>query len=434
MRPLRVAVLDEELPFPLTSGKRIRTFNLLRRVAARHRVTVLCHRNPDRNEAAAADEAFRGIGVETVVVERTIPAKSGPGFYARLAGNLLSPLPYSVATHASPALADAVRDFAAANRVNVWHCEWTPYAQVLRDGLGTDLEKVRWAVMAHNVESLIWRRYTEAEPNPVKRWYIRQQWQKFERFERWAYSAATAAVAVSPDDAALMRERFGVGKAAVVENGVDTAYFRPQRDVDRDPARVLFLGSLDWRPNLDGVKLLLDDIFPQVRTAVPHATLALVGRHPPEWLRARAAATPGVELFADVPDVRPFLATCGMLAVPLRIGGGSRLKILEALASGTPVVSTRVGAEGLKLVPGRDLVVTADETGMADAIVRGTRRPDELEEMAEQGRREVLARYDWGPLADRLDAVWRAVAGPAAVTPPRGRPSLRGSRGRRQPG
>jgi glycosyltransferase involved in cell wall biosynthesis len=410
MRPLRVAVLDEELPYPPTSGKRIRTYNLLARLADRHRVTILCHRNPDPDEAADADRAFRRLGVEAVIVDRAVPRKSGPGFYARLAGNLLSPLPYSVATHASPALVQAVRDHAAAGRVDLWHCEWTPYAQVLRDALGPKLAAARWAVMAHNVESVIWRRTADAEPNPVKRWYVRRQWEKFDRFERWAYAAATTPIAVSPDDARTIRDRFGVRRVAVVANGVDTAYFRPQTDVDRDPARVLFLGSLDWRPNLDAVRLFLDDIFPAVRGRVPTATLAVVGRHPPDWLRRRAAATPGVELFADVPDVRPFLATCGMLAVPLRIAGGSRLKILEALAAGTPVVSTTVGAEGLSLVPGRDYVRADGPAEVADAIVRGIRSPDELQDTAEAGRRAVLAGYDWGPLADRLDRVWRRTA------------------------
>jgi glycosyltransferase involved in cell wall biosynthesis len=416
MRPLRIAVLDEELPFPPTSGKRIRTFNLLSRLADRHRVTVLCHRNPDPDEADEADAAFRKLGIETVVVERAVPPKSGPGFYARLAGNLLSPLPYSVASHASPALAEAVARLAAEGRINLWHCEWTPYAQALRDGLGHRLPHARWAVMAHNVESVIWRRYAEAEPNPAKRWYVRRQWQKFERFERWAYSAASAAVAVSPDDAELMRSEFGAAAVEVVDNGVDTAYFRPQRDVERDPANVLFLGSLDWRPNLDAVGLLLDDIFPAVRKRVPGATLTLVGRHPPGWLRDRAGSTAGVELFADVPDVRPFLARCGMLAVPLRIGGGSRLKILEALATGTPVISTKVGAEGLRLTPGRDLIVTDGPGAMAGAIVEGIRRPEELQDTGEDGRRRVAVRYDWGPLADRLDAVWQAAAREGART------------------
>lgn len=409
-RPLRVAVLDEELPYPLTSGKRIRTFNLLARLAGRHRVTVLCHMNPDRDEAAAADRAFRRLGVETVVVDRAVPPKSGPGFYARLAGNLLSPLPYSVATHASPALVEAVRAFAAESPPDLWHCEWTPYAQVLRDALGDGLGRARWAVMAHNVESVIWQRTMEAEPNPVKRWYVRRQWKKFERFERWAYAAATTPIAVSPTDAAVMRERLGVRRPAVVDNGVDTSFFRPHTDVDREPARLLFLGSLDWRPNLDAVRLLLDDVFPRVRAAVPAATLALVGRHPPAWLRQRAADAPGVELFADVPDVRPFLAGCGMLVVPLRIGGGSRLKILEALAAGTPVVSTTVGAEGLALTPGRDYVRADGPQTFADAVILGVRRPDELAETAEAGRRAVLARYGWDGLAERLDQVWQATA------------------------
>ncbi len=409
MRPLRVTVLDEELPFPLTTGKRIRTFNLLSRLATQHRVTVLCHRNPDSDEAAAAADAFRKLGIETEIVERSVPAKSGASFYARLAGNLLSSLPYSVATHTSPNLAEAVRRHAESQHVDIWHCEWTPYAQVLREALGEALPSANWTVMAHNVESLIWQRYTEAEPNALKRWYIRQQWQKFERFESWAYRAATMPIAVSEPDAALMRERFGVKRVEVVDNGVDTAFFKPQRDVERNPARILFLGSLDWRPNLDGVSLLLDDIFPLVQKRVPNATLAIVGRRPPEWLRQRAATSPGVELFPDVPDVRPFLAGCGMLAVPLRIGGGSRLKILEALASETPVVSTAVGAEGLNLHDGRDLVLANGPEAMAAALVAGIQQPHELQETAERGRTAVLTRYDWTPLADHLDQLWRAV-------------------------
>ncbi len=410
MRSLRVAVLDEELPFPLTSGKRIRTFNLLARLAARHRVTFFCHRNPDRDESFAAEDAFRDIGIETVVVERAVPPKSGAGFYARLAGNLLSPLPYSVATHSGPALAEAARAFAAENKVNVWHCEWTPYAQVLRDALGDRLARSRWCVMAHNVESLIWRRYAETAGNPLAGWYIRQQLRKFEQFERWAYSHATASIAVSREDAALMRSEFGASRVSVVENGVDVNYFRPQTDVERDPSRMLFMGSLDWRPNQDAAIQLLTDILPKVRAHIPHATAVLVGRRPPEWLRAKVATTPGAELHADVPDVRPFLARAGFLVVPLRIGGGSRLKILEALAAGTPVVSTRVGAEGLELIAGRDLLVAETSEEIVSTALAAIRQPGELADTAENGRRQVLANYSWELLAGRLETVWNEVA------------------------
>jgi hypothetical protein len=120
---MHIAILDEELPYPLTSGKRIRTLNLLRRLASRHEITYICHRNADPEEARTAAEHFKTLGIRTVVVDRAVPPKSGIGFYGRLAGNLLSPLPYSVATHASPELRAAIQRFSAENHVDLWHCE-----------------------------------------------------------------------------------------------------------------------------------------------------------------------------------------------------------------------------------------------------------------------------------------------------------------------
>src|SRR5262249_10111970 len=158
-------------------------------------------------------------------------------------------------------------------------------------------------------------------------------------------------------------------RVAVVENGVDTSFFVPTGE-SRDPRRILFLGSLDWRPNLDAVRQLLDRIFPCVRALESLARLEIVGRHPPEWLRRRCAAEPGVGLEGVVADGRPHLPRGGMLVVPLRMGGGSRLKILEALACGVPVVSTVVGAEGLHLEPGRHLCVVPTINEMAAAIMR----------------------------------------------------------------
>jgi glycosyltransferase involved in cell wall biosynthesis len=266
--------------------------------------------------------------------------------------------------------------------------------------------------MAHNVESVIWQRMAEAETNPLKRWYVRQQWRKFERFEQWAYSTAPLTVAVSPADAFRIRTEYAGRRVEVIDNGVDTEFFRPD-DTPRDPKRVLFLGSLDWRPNLDGVRWLLDAVWPKVVAREPTARLALVGRRPPQWLRQRVAATASVELHADVPDVRPHLAAAGVLAVPLRVGGGSRLKILEALAAGTPVVSTTVGAEGLDLQGDRHLRLADDAEALTGALLAGMADPSADARLAEAGRRRVLDRYDWGGLADRLDAVWQDLAGVA---------------------
>ena len=128
---LHVVMVDEELPYPPTSGKRIRTLNLTLRLARRHRLTYVCHRNADADEARLAADFFAEHGIETVVVNRTVPAKSGPRFYPRLAANLLSPLPYSVATHKSRPCGKPWPTLPANSRVDLWHCEWTPYAETL---------------------------------------------------------------------------------------------------------------------------------------------------------------------------------------------------------------------------------------------------------------------------------------------------------------
>jgi glycosyltransferase involved in cell wall biosynthesis len=398
--PLRVVMIDEELPYPANSGKRIRTLNLTLRLARRHRITYLCHRNADPVEAERAAVFFRDNGIEPVIVDWAVPPRAGLAFYVRLAANLLSPLPYSVASHSSRLLGETIRSRARTHPVDLWHCEWTPYADALQFAEGG-----RRLVMAHNVESLIWRRYHETEPHLWRRWYIKHQWRKFELFERRALTRADQTIAVSPDDAALFERQFGVQQVRVVENGVDTKWFHPGTGPS-DPRRILFLGSLDWRPNLDAVDQLLTRVFPAIRAVVPDARLWLVGRHPPDALRRQVFAFPNVELHADVADVRPFLNGAGVLAVPLRIGGGSRLKILEALASGVPVVSTRVGAEGLALDPGRHLTVVEGVDDMAAALVDTIRFPKAALAQAAAGRQRVLELYDWDVLADKLEQAW----------------------------
>jgi polysaccharide biosynthesis protein PslH len=408
MTPLHVTVLDPDAPYPPTSGKRLRSLHLLLPLARRHRVTYIFRGEPHRrSETKAACDHLHAAGVTPLAVEQPLPTKGGPLFGLRLAANLFSPLPYSVASHLGGPLREAVRRHAAAGRVDLWHLEWAGCFDLLPPAPGGPV-----VVDSHNVDTLIWRRYHETETRRLHRLYLRAQWRKFERFERRVFRSATRVVTVSPDDAAIVRGTFGVEAVDVVDNGIDRAYFAAT-PVRRDPRRVLFLGSLDWRPNLDAVRLLLDDIFPAVRAAEPGATLALVGRHPPGWLTERVPREPGVELHADVPDVRPFLGGSGVLAVPLRVGGGSRLKILEALATGLPVASTRVGAEGLLLRPGEHYTA-AEPAEMAAALVEAVRRPGPLLAQAEAGRRVVLERYDWAGLADRLEEVWRkAVRGAA---------------------
>jgi len=400
---MNVAIVDGDVSYPPSSGKRLRTLNLMLRLAGRCRITYIARCHGGREEMKRAETFLGDHGITTHIVDQPLPRKKGVAFYARLAANLMSPLPYSVASHDCPLVRQAVQEHEANGSADLWQFEWTPFLNMLRRP-----ECARRVLMAHNVDSLIWQRYHETERHPLKRWYIGGQWRKFERFERRMFAEADCVVTVSEADAALARQRFGAERVEVVDNGVDSAYFGSV-DGLKQPDRVLFLGALDWRPNLDAIQILLDDIFPAVRAQVPTARLSIVGRSPPEWLRRRVAALDFVDLYADVADVRPYLGDCGVMAVPLRIGGGSRLKILEALASGLPVVSTRIGAEGLHLENGRDLTVVERTEDIARALVDCIRSPEEARRMAEQGRRLVRDRYDWDVLADKLEAVWERV-------------------------
>jgi glycosyltransferase involved in cell wall biosynthesis len=406
---MNVVIVDGDVSYPPTSGKRLRTLNLLLPLARRHRLTYVGRGQGNPDEDRRAVDYLSNQGIEAHVVDDPVPRKKGLAFFARLAGNLLSPLPYSVATHHSARMRAAVAGVASRQSVDLWQVEWSGYLYAVE---GSPAPVV---LQAHNVDTLIWQRFHETEPSALKRWYIARQWQKFERFERRAFRSVRRIVAVSPEDAALAREKFGVDRIDVVDNGVDVQSFG-----DVHPAAtsrtVLYLGSLDWRPNLDALRLLLDSIFPNVQANEPDARLLIVGRHPPAWLRRRVATLEGVELHADVPDVRPYLAQSLVMAVPLRVGGGSRLKILEALAAGLPVVSTRVGAEGLALRPELDYTLADTTEQQVAALIGCLRQPQRALAQAAHGRSTVRERYDWPMLADRLERVWEKAVARTPVT------------------
>ena len=397
---MNVAIIDGDVSYPATSGKRLRTLNLLLHTARRHRLFYVGRCAANSEEARLAPAFLRDRGVVPILVHHPVPRKSGLAFYARLFVNLLSSQPYSVSSHRCELMRRAVSELAAREHIDVWQIEWAPYL----DTIDPAIQGPR-VVIAHNVDTLIWQRYYDTETNPLEKIFLRVQWQRFRRFEEAAFRRATRVVAVTEEDARLIREQFGQPEVDVVENGIDRARFESIKG-QRNPSRILYLGALDWRPNLDAVGLLLDEIFPRVRSQQPGAELWIVGRNPPAALIERVGRTAGAELHADVPDVRSYLSESGVMAVPLRIGGGSRVKILEAIASGLPVVASQVAAEGLRLQANVDYV-QAREDDMADALVRAIRAPGEIQAMAERGRRLVLETYDWDVLAKKLERSWQ---------------------------
>lgn len=397
-----VTIVDGDVPFPANSGKRLRSLNLVLPLARRHHITYIARCN-SQAEGDAAAAYLRDHGIHPIMVEAPLPSKAGAAFYGRLAGNMISTEPYSVQSHRCEAMRSAVAAHAARQNVDLWQVEWFGYLYCV-DGLPGPV-----VLQAHNIEALIWQRYAETEANALKRVYVREQWRKMLASEQRSFANVSRIVAVSAQDEAMGRRLYGDYPFVCIDNGVDTAYFADQK---ADPAshQTLFLGALDWRPNQDAIDILLGEIYPAVRARIPQATLAIVGRSPPSRLVERARAMAGVSLHANVPDVRPYMAQSAMMAVPLRIGGGSRLKIIEALAAHLPVVSTSVGAEGLKLVPGRDYDLADGPAEMANAIVARLEHPRPVSQATWS---TITSNYDWSILAKRLERVWSEAAAPS---------------------
>jgi polysaccharide biosynthesis protein PslH len=397
---VRVTIIDGDVAYPPTSGKRLRTLHLMTRLARHHHITYIAR--SDETSPREACDYFKSYGIEPHLVHAPLPAKTGLQFYGRLLANVATSEPYSVQTHTLAPMRAAVRAHAAASVTDLWQLEWSGYRYCLAPTDGP------FVLQAHNVDALIWQRYHEVEVNWSKRLYIAEQWRKFRAFEGAAFRSADRIVAVSAQDRSEAHRLYGSDLAIdIVPNGVETAAFSGVTP-DSSSRTILFLGALDWRPNLDGLSHLLATTMDQVRARVPGCRLLVVGRHPSADLRQKLAQLPWVTLAADVPDVRPYLAQCAVLAVPLRIGGGTRLKILEALAAGLPVVSTTVGAEGLDVVDDAHVDIADAPQSFADRLVTRLKQSALAEPSSLAARRALAEHYDWRRQAERLDATWHA--------------------------
>jgi polysaccharide biosynthesis protein PslH len=400
---MKVLVIDEEIPFPPNSGKRIRTYNLLAPLAARHEIVFVCR----YHEGAENDRhGFERCGIKPIVVPDPIPKKSGPNFYASLARNIVSKYPYVVASHYSRILRQKVSELLDNGHFDLIHCEWTPYL------VNVPRCNIPLVVDAHNVESTIWRRYFLNEKNPVRKMYIYLQSKKMERFEGTFLASASRVIAVSENDRAeVIRWQ---GKCSVIENGVDIDYFCPNGSA-AVPHSLVFCGGLDWRPNVDAVIYFLDEIWPIVSKNYPRCTLTLVGRNPVPNQLEYVLRAKGVRLTGTVADVRPYIRNSSVVIVPLRIGSGSRLKILEAFAMGKPVVSTSVGAEGLRVRDEQEILLADTPDKFAERVSRLFEDNRLGDRLGREGRRLVEKEYQWKMLSEKLESLWQETTAPGRV-------------------
>ena len=399
---MKILWLNAGLLLPLDKGGKLRTWHLMRHLAQRHDISYLSFADPA--ETAGSLEGMREVASHVVTVPRSDAGKGTASFYLDAARYLLDPAPYAVAKYRAAAYRTALDRLLAERRFDAIVCDFLPPVVNLPDSLPCPA-----ILFTHNVEAEIWRRHAENATNPAGRLLMTQQWRRMLRFERDALARFDLVLAVSEADRQTFARLYpGALKrpAHVVQTGVDTSYFAPQPpSASARPDRrthLVFTGSMDWLPNEDGMLYFVREILPRIRQIEPDVTLSIIGRTPTAAVK-RLADEAGIEVTGRVDDVRPHIAEGSVYVVPLRIGGGTRLKIFEAMAMGKAVVSTTVGAEGLPVTSGQNVMIADEPTRFAHAVIHLIRDTESRRRIEAEARRLVVERYDWSAVAQDFE-------------------------------
>jgi glycosyltransferase involved in cell wall biosynthesis len=379
---------------PVDTGGKIRSYNILRQLAKRHELTLLSYYAGRRDEAYERDiqAHFPGAApVSTGALDAT-PFERGWSY----AGNLFARAPFAVTKHTASAVKHRVRDWLRAGRFDVAICDF------LAASLNFPAQHVTPTVLfQHNVESSLWRRQAKYDPNLVKRLVFKLEAAKMTRYEARTVARFDHVIAVSEVDKKLMSGMTDPARISVVPTGVDVDQYQQAAGPSATAPRVLFLGSMDWEANIDGVDYFCRESWPKIKAAVPDATFSIVGRNPPP--RIQRLAAPDIEVTGWVASTLEPLRAAAVFVVPLRIGGGTRLKIYEAMAMRKAVVSTTIGAEGLDVTDGHDIRLADDPDSFAQRVIE-LLRDQTLRLKFEQAASETAARYNWPEISLTFEA------------------------------
>ena len=372
--------------WPLTTGGRLRSYHLVSQLARRHQVRLITTHGPEDDPDGLRSSLSHCQDVQSIPFQ--LPRQNTARFALALMRSWSSRLPVDMWKARVAALQAHVHGVLERGEVDVCVADFLAAASNV-----PARHRVPIVLFAHNVEHQIWKRLSAHAGTPWKRALLEVEWRKMRHYEARACSQAALTLAVSDIDRDLLHSTAPGARVRSIPTGVDTEFFRPDEARER-PHHLVFTGAMDWYPNEDGILHFLADVLPAVRAAVPDVTLTLVGRNPTPRLQAAAAAA-GARVTGTVDDVRPHVLEGAVSIVPLRIGGGTRLKIFEALAMGKAVVSTTVGAEGLPLEPRRHFLQADDPAAFAEAIVGLLRCGQRRRALGRAGRALVEEHYSW---------------------------------------
>jgi len=401
---MRILWVKANKILPVHSGGDIRSFNILRQLAKRDHVAFFSYYDGDRDPAYEAELEKQLPGSVCVCTSKQQESKWVRGWDYLM--RLPNAAPYAVSRFASAAVRERLRRCLAERSPDVVICDFLDAAINF-----PDLLEVPSVLFQHNVESEIWRRHATNGSGRAMKLVYQREFSRMLRYEQAAVRRFDHVIAVSDHDKNLMSAWVDAARVTVVPTGVDTDQFSPDEQAGHEKPLVVFVGAMDWEPNIDAVQYFCVDIWPRILAKVPDARFRIVGRNPDR--RVEGLAGSSVEVTGRVPSVLEHLREAAVVVVPLRVGGGTRLKIYEAMAAGKAVVSTTVGAEGLDVHHGKDIVLADSPASFADSVVPLLQDVESRSRMGKAAA-ALAGQYAWPVIADKFGSVLRQVAGKRA--------------------
>lgn len=393
---MRVLLLTQVLPYPPDSGPKIKTYYVLKYLAQKHDVTLVSFvRDTDKPEYIQHLETL----CERVI---TVPiTRSKFRDLAFLGKSLLQNQPWMMLRDERPEMRQVLAELAATTHFDVVHADQTNMGQY-----ALPFTQSRKVLDLHNALWMLYKRLAEttAPTNPMK-YLLMRDWPLLKRYEGWLCQQFDAITAVTDEDRELLLEAGAPDKITVIPIAIDTDEKAQLTRAPQSP-NIVHIGTMYWPPNINGINWFLDEIYPLVKAQLPEATCTLIGARPPESIIQRGQADPSITVTGYVDDPLPLLSQASMMVVPLQAGGGMRVKILDALAQGLPMVSTTVGCEGIKVTHEQDILIADTPQDFAAATVRLLTDAALNARLTAEGRRTAENYYDYRQACRPLDPIY----------------------------
>jgi glycosyltransferase involved in cell wall biosynthesis len=392
-------MLTQVLPYPPDSGPKIKTYNVIKYLAQRHRITLASFVRGDQSEDVRHLKRYCQA-VYTVPMERGAIRDAW-----HVGRSFLTGQPFMVVRDDCKAMRDLVDRLSVEQHFDVAHADQLNMGQYAARVPGA------FKVLdAHNPLWLLYKRLWETMPPGPRRWLLGRDWRLLKSYEGRLVREFDAVLVVSHEDEAALQEAAGRPvDMVVIPIAIDTDEVTV---VEREakPKHILHIGTMYWPPNIDAVNWFIREIYPLVRQHRPDVQFDVVGSRPPAELLALNRTDPGINVTGYVKDPTPYQRRAAVMIVPLLAGGGMRVKILNGLAEGIPIVSTTLGCEGIEVMPGRDILVGDTPEELATAVLRLLDDPDFGRQLAVNGRRLVVEKYEYRNACRPLDDVYVRVA------------------------